>query len=509
VKGSSENRHARERGNPETPWLLDPCVSFAALRTCLRSSKKPASVPEQGGVPLSGTRRASIPGGLSARSLSPTVPESGPPPCSDSFLRDSKQVPTSRGGDGKRIFSGALKLSAAMALGAALLLAGCVEKSSGPLLYHVRYSEREALVSARGELEAESSTAIQAPVSGPPKFIAWLAPEYSRVVKGDVIVRFDGEQMRRERIVTGGELAQAEEDLREKRGALDTEQMAILADMGQVSVEKDFAERFAIEDDRLKSRLEILEDQLDTRYLQSWLDYLGWKNQRFATSAEGEVAVLAVQQQKHGAKLARLDEGLSELEIVAPHDGLLTYAANWRGEKPQVGSQVWPGHKVANLPDIRVMQARLWVPEREAIGLAEGQAVTVWSETQPQQRFAASVKSVSAAPATIVRGDPQKFYEVVAAFDEQHPRQFKLGRGVRAEIRVAAPGRRLEIPAQSLFRDSGGSYVYLYRQGGFQRRDVTPGRATPTHIEITAGLAPGDSIALNEVSAGGPAGEVE
>ncbi|WP_308366740.1 MULTISPECIES: efflux RND transporter periplasmic adaptor subunit [unclassified Microbulbifer] len=392
-----------------------------------------------------------------------------------------------------------MKRLAAIALGAAVFIAGCADKSSEPVLYHVRYSEREALVSARGELEAESATAIQAPVSGPPKFIAWLAPEYSEVRKGDVIVRFDGEQMRRQRIATSGELTQAAEDLREKRGALDTEQIAILTDMGQVSVEKDFAERFAIEDDRLKSRLEILDDQMDTRYLQSKLDYLGWKNQRFANSAEGEVQVLAVQQQKHGAKLARLDEGLSELEIVAPHDGLLTYAANWRGEKPQVGSQVWPGHKVANLPDISVMQARLWVPEREAIGLAEGQAVTVWSESQPQQRFAAAVTSVSAAPASIVRGNPQKYYEVVAAFDEQHSRQFKLGRGVRAQIRVAEPEKCIEIPMQSLFRDSGGAYVYLYQQGGFQRRDVTPGRATPTHIEVTGGLAPGDRIALYEV----------
>ncbi len=402
-----------------------------------------------------------------------------------------------------------MKSPVVWAVGAALLLAGCAEKRAEPLLYHVRYSERQALLSARGELEAESATAIQAPVSGPPKFIAWLVPEYSQVKKGDVIVRFGGEQMRRERLGVSGDLAQAEEDLREQRGALDTEQAAMLADMGQVSVEKDFAERFAIEDERLMSRLEILEDQLDTRYLQSKLDYLDWKNQRFATSAEGRVEVLAVQQRKHSAKIARLDEGLSRLEIVAPHDGLLTYAANWRGEKPRVGSQIWPGHKVANLPDIHVIQARLWVPEREAVGLVEGEAVTVWSETEPRQRFAASIKSVSAAPASIERGNPQKYYEVVAAFEEQHSQQFKLGRSVRAEIRVAAPDRRLEIPVQSLFRDSGGAYVYLYGQGRFQRRNVTPGRATPTHIEITGGLAPGDRIALYEVSASGAAGEVE
>ncbi|WP_295803425.1 HlyD family efflux transporter periplasmic adaptor subunit [uncultured Microbulbifer sp.] len=387
-------------------------------------------------------------------------------------------------------------------LSGSLLLSACTDKPSEPLLYRVHYSEREALVPAQGELEAESATAIQAPTSGPPKFISWLAPEYSLVKKGDVIARFDGEQMRRKRSDAARELTQAEEDLREKRGALDTEQVAILADIGQVSVEKGFAERFAIDDDRLKSRLEILEEQLDTRYLQSKLTYLDWKNQRFATGAEGELAVLSVLQQKHSAQIQRLDQGMSELQIVAPHDGMLTYTANWRGEKPQVGTQVWPGHKVADLPDTSVMQAKLQVAEREAVGLAEGQVVTLWFETQPAQHFSAKVKSISAAPSTIERGNPQKYYQVVAAFDEQYPAQFKLDRGVRAEIRVADAERRLEIPAQCVFRDGAGAYVFLYQQGRFLRRDVSTGRITPTHIEIIGGLEPGDQIALYEVSPG-------
>lgn len=388
------------------------------------------------------------------------------------------------------------------ALAVSLLLVACGEKHPEPLLYHVQYSERAGLVPARGELEAASATAIQAPSSGPPKFIAWLAPEYSLVKKGDVIARFDGAQMQRQQSYVAGELIQAEEDLREKRGFLDTEQVAILADIDQVSVEKGFAERFSVEDDRLKSRLEILEEQLDTQYLQSKLNYLDWKGERFATSAEGELAVLAVAEQKHSAEIERLAQGLSELEVIAPHDGILTYAANWRGEKPQVGSQVWPGRKVADLPDTSVMRAELQVSEREAVGLAEGQSVSVWFETDPAQRFAAKVQSISAAPSTIERGNPQKFYQVIAAFDQQFPQQFKLDRDVRAEIQVVDIGRRLEVPVQCLFRDGAGAYVYLYGEGEgrFQRRDVSTGRITPTHIEITEGLAPGDRISLYEIA---------
>ena len=392
-------------------------------------------------------------------------------------------------------------------LSIAMLLTGCADETSAPLLHEVHYSEREALVPARGELEAEAATAIQAPMVGPSKVIAWLAPEYSRVKKGDVIVRFDAQLMQQQRQWAQGDLALTEEDLREKHGSLDTEQAGTLLDIGQVISEKNFAEKFAVEDDRIKSRLEILDDQLDTRYLESKLEFLDWKNNRFATSADGEVEVLSVQQDKHSAKIERLEEGLSELEILAPHDGLVTYEANWRGEKAQVGKRIWPGRKVGDLPDVSAMQARLQVLDREAVGIRPGQPVVLWFETEPDWRFAATVQSISAAPSSIERGNPQKFYEVIAAFDEQYPDRFKLGRGVRGQIRVAPAERRMEIPIQCLFQDSDGAYVWVYQNGVFKRRMVTIGPATPTHIEITRGLAPGEQIALYDVSGDSPASE--
>ena len=380
------------------------------------------------------------------------------------------------------------------------VLAACTDSGPEPLLYEVRLSQAPVLVAAEGELEAAAATAIQAPVSGPPKYIAWLAPEYSKVHKGDVIVRFDGEGMQRDRRWAMGDLNIAREDLREKHGHLDTEQLGIALDSSQVQIEKAFAERFSVQDNLLKSRLEMLDDLLDIQFLNSKLDYLDWKNTRFASSAEGEVEVLAVQEDKYEAKIKRLDKGLAALEIVAPHDGILTYEANWRGEKPQVGQQIWPGRKVGDLPDVSVMRAKLHVLDREAVGLAKGQAVDVWIEALPGQHFAASVDSISAAPASIERGNPQKYYEVIASFQQQRPALFKLGRGVRASIQVKGPQERLEIPLQSLFHSTSGPYVYVYSEGHFRQRPVKLGKATPTHIEITAGLSVGEKIALYDVA---------
>ncbi|MBY6189660.1 efflux RND transporter periplasmic adaptor subunit [Microbulbifer agarilyticus] len=394
----------------------------------------------------------------------------------------------------KRLFGPALIF---LTLG---VLSGCSEANRQPLLHTVQATTSAAFVPAHGELEARSAASIQAPQGRRPKFIAWMQPEYTRVSKGDVILRFDGASMERERSRSAGDLNVAREDLREKRGALDSEEMEIFLDISQVGTEKEFAEKFAVQDDLLKSRLEILDDALDAQYLDSKLGYLGWKNERFTTRAGGELDVLSVQESKHSKKIERLDQDLAKLEVVAPHDGLLVYEANWRGEKPRVGSQIWPGRKVGDLPDVSVMQARLYVLDREATGLAEGQFVEVWVETMPERRLPAKVTSVSPAPRSIERGNPQKYYELVAEFDQQYPDIFKLGRGLRAEVRIREEALRVIIPLQSVFHRPEGAYVFVWQGDTFVEREVSLGDATPTHIEVVDGLEAGEAISLYEVS---------
>ena len=384
----------------------------------------------------------------------------------------------------------------------AVFTSGCSEDESTPLLHTVSLRQQAVFVPANGELEAIHSTVITAPVSGPPKFIAWLAPEFSRVKQGEVIVRFGGERMQVERREAQGELALSLQDLREKQGTLDSEQNIVLQDIQQVAAEKMFAERFTVDDERIKSRLEILDDQLDTRYLREKLDFLSWQKGRFAETAKGEIDVLASQESKHREKLQRLDQGLSALEIRAPHDGLLTYEANWRGDKPQVGTQIWPGRKVGDLPDISQMQARLYIADREATGLTAGQPAKLWLDSLPERQFDAVIEQVSEAPSTIERGNPLKYYEVIARLEQQQPDLFRLGRGVSARIQVSGASSRLEIPAQSLFQDRRGNFVQRYSDGRFQRQAVTVGERTSTHVEILEGLTAGDQIALFDVDPG-------
>ncbi|GAA5132626.1 efflux RND transporter periplasmic adaptor subunit [Thalassotalea piscium] len=380
---------------------------------------------------------------------------------------------------------------------AALVLFGCTESESPPLLYHVEEKPFDVKIPAKGELFAAQATAINAPMSSNGmQVIAWLAPEFSHVKKGDVIIRFDGESMQVESKNKLNELAKTQQDMLEKSGALNKELSGINKDMIMVDQEKLFAEQFSIEDERIRSKLEIIESLQNAEYLGTKQDYLNWKSDSFSESAKGDMGLLEMKQQLHQTKIDQLSARLSQLEVKAPHDGLLAYKVNWRGEKARTGQTMWPGQKIAELPDTSVMKAKLWVIENEAIDLGKGKKVSLRLNANAQQVYYGTIAAVTAFPKTIRRGDPQKYFEVIVELDEQHPDQFVPGQKVEALITVMAKKSRLIVPKQSVFSDRNQSYVYLYKSGDFIKNKVEIGQSSLSYFEITSGLTSGQEISL-------------
>src|SRR5206468_11659046 len=97
---------------------------------------------------------------------------------------------------------------------------------------------------------------------------------------------------------------------------------------------------------------------------------------------------------KAGIAIDRASKGLEALEIRAPHDGILVYKRDWRGDITKVGDTVWPGEPVAEIPELKTMQARVYVLEADAGGLAPGQTAKVVVEAHPRIAYGAKVKKV-------------------------------------------------------------------------------------------------------------------
>ncbi|MBA6263971.1 MAG: efflux RND transporter periplasmic adaptor subunit [Colwellia sp.] len=378
-----------------------------------------------------------------------------------------------------------------------IAITGCSGQESDPLLYEVTQQEFVVNVPAKGELFAAKATVISAPISRQgPQNISWLAPEFSRVKKGDVIARFDGEAMEIQSKDRRNELSITKQEIIEKTGMLNQALDSISKDIGMVGQEKSFAENFSINDDQIRSKLEILDSLQNTQYLGSKEEYLYWKNDSFSASSAGDMGLLEMKQAQSKSKLKQLSEGLAKLEVKAPHDGLLAYKANWRGEKPREGQSLWPGQKIAELPDISNMKVKLFVLESEAINLAIDKPVSITLNAYSDKPFKGTVETVAPFPTSIKRGDPQKYFEVIVVLTEQNTELFVPGRKLEANIEIIATSKKMVIPLQSVFVEAKQSFVYLYKNGDYISTPVTLGQASLSHVEILSGLKEGQKIAL-------------
>lgn len=380
----------------------------------------------------------------------------------------------------------------------ALLLTACSEPAEvdAQLTYTVQKAPFKNYVAAKGELIAATETVISTPASSRgPQTLAWLMPEYSQVKKGEVVARFDGRVMSKQKRESEFSNDKVSQDLSGKNTEIDTRRQHLGYDMEIVEEEKKFAETFSIDDVRIISKLDILEQAQKVDYLNAKTDYFNWQSEQFNSSAQGELDLLNMQSQQHQSKIDMLNGNLSSLEVVAPHDGLLTHSVDWRGEKPRAGQTLWPGQKIAGLPDISVMQIKLFVKEREAINLQQDQTLEFSLISDPSKTFTGKVTKLAPFPKSIKRQDPQKYYELTASIDEQGA-HLRPGLKVIANIIANQAAEKLVVPKFSVFADEEGAYVQLKTASGYSKTPVSLGQSNLSHVEITQGLSEGDVIAL-------------
>ena len=105
---------------------------------------------------------------------------------------------------------------------------------------------------------------------------------------------------------------------------------------------------------------------------------------------------------------------LRSLRITAPHDGILVHERNWRGETPFVGDTVWPGQKIAEIPELSDLEAKVFVLEADGAGLEPGLGATVTIEGRPGEAHPAKVSRVEPLAKPRGWGSPVRYFEVQA-----------------------------------------------------------------------------------------------
>ncbi len=385
-----------------------------------------------------------------------------------------------------------------------LMLGGCRETDDvGPSI-EVMPRDHLFLVEVTGDLVASESIPVSLPGDVKMSFnIVWLLPEYSEVREGEVVARFDDQDIRSAYGYSALEvLGQDLELLNQlRRSSLDLARISHEAE--RVDSEVEIAQTFVDVDPALFSRNEIIDALGDLEYLAVEGNYLGWQAETHGRRATAERQRIEANRSSSQIKLEKQEHALDMMELRSPADGVFVYARTPWGEKLRRGHQVYAGRPVGLLPVRGKIRARLYVPETDALGIEAGQQVTLRMHSDVNRTFGARVFSVSPVAVPKRRKDPQKYFVVETDIDAVDPDLMRIGSSVEGEILTGQVTQALLLPQQAVFFDEDAeAWVYVLEGGRKVRRAITMGTRSPTLVEITAGLEAGERVSVSAPGGG-------
>lgn len=393
--------------------------------------------------------------------------------------------------------------SACAVLGVAALLGACTPSPPVPTIV-VEPRPFELRVTAEGVLTAATATRVGVPTDLDEAVrLAWIAPEGITVAAGEVVARFDPSEMERRLEEGQSDLESATAEAR--KTALENEVTLSTLDtqLETARLELDHADRYRKTDDVLFSRHDIVESAIDLELAAERRD-----NATATLAVQSELGVtrldlVGIKQRKANLKIDRARAGLEALEVRAPHAGVLTLVRNWLGEPPEVGSQVWPGQEIAEIPDLATLQAEVFVLEADAGGLEAGKPAEVVVEAHPGVSYPARISQVDPVAKPRTRGSPVQYFAVTLALDRTDPELMKPGQRVRATLVLEHLDEALVVPRQALQLLEGGHLVLVVQGRDLVPRPVELGASSAGLVVVKSGLVAGEEVALRPLAARG------
>jgi hypothetical protein len=381
----------------------------------------------------------------------------------------------------------------------ALVLAGCGADALPAAIETV--AETDLVLSVRGEGELRSAKPTPLTVPGrnwSSRRVEWMLDEGTAVKKGDLLARFgapDSEQQLAQALI---ELQRNALARAAKEGELEAAIGRVDVDLSQVAVQLGIARRYAEADLSAIARNQALDAIEDARFLETRQDVLEWQRGQSGTRGGAELAVLDAQRATHDINAKSRQEDLDALELRAPNDGVLLLTANWSGDKPAVGANLFAGTEFGSLPDTSVMEVEIDLPQIEAQGVAAGMAVELHPVGHPEQLIASELSWVASAATAKNRQNPVRYISMRAPVPAERIAGFGLVPGQKFAARVFLLREpALSVANVAVQQRDGRSLVQVRKGRGFKEREVELGMRGTARSQVLSGLDAGDVVLLS------------
>ncbi|MCK7592383.1 HlyD family secretion protein [Pseudomarimonas salicorniae] len=291
-----------------------------------------------------------------------------------------------------------------------------------------------------GEIVAQRSASLAPPsIEGMWNYsITFLAPDGTPVKQGQPVLGFDGNQLQttlqqkqsalKEKLSQSEKLA-LEHAARERDERIATE---------QARANRDKAQRKASQPEDLLRGIEYRKLVVDREHNEALLALAERRELLAAEQRRQERAMLDAEIAQLRREVAQAEEGLAALQLKAPRDGLLVHRGSWNGEKFDVGSQVWRGQTVAEIPDPATLAVRASLPEVDYLKVRQGQPARVTVEGSGAS-LVGSLARIGQTVRSRSRLQPVPVVELLITVEGDLGR-LKPGQAVRVELDVQEEG---------------------------------------------------------------------
>lgn len=312
------------------------------------------------------------------------------------------------------------------------------------LLLCLATTAQAAPLTLDGEVKARDSAAIM-----PPAIenlwqlnITQLTPDGAPVKKGDIVVAFDGGETQKNLLEK--QSARKEKQTQLEKLRLDLAERAktegLATDEARAKLEK--AQRKATQPVELLRRVDYQKLVIEREQAQAQMQLAQRREVLAAEQRKQELRLLASEIGQLDADLTQLNEAIAALNVTAPRDGVMLHKSNWQGEKFDIGSQVWRGQAVAEIPDLATLEVIAQLPERDLTRLAPGARARVSVEGGAGRTLTATVEEIGRVVRSKSRVQPVPVVDVRLRLAGELA-GLKPGQPVRVEILDAVVGTAL------------------------------------------------------------------
>lgn len=348
-----------------------------------------------------------------------------------------------------------------------------------------------------GEVAPAAAVDLTAPQTDAGQLtIRWLAEDGAAVKAGDRVLEFDnsaftnGLEQKRLAVTEAASVLRSFEDLsalslsvkehelQQARIALD--KAALLA-----SVPADvIAERTVQERQLAKARAEVAVANAEASL----------RAEREATELELQVKKIDLAKAKRAIEVA--ERTIDDLVLKAPRDGIVSIGSHpWEGRRFQAGDVVWPGFRIANLPDYgKPMEVRAELSDVDDGRVAAGRKGACTLDAYPREAQPCTVETVAPVATNKNRESLRRAFAVKLSLERSDPQRMRPGMSVEVDLPGPPIAGALVVPR--------GAVVFgepdRVRLEGGELRAVTLGACDAQRCAIERGVTEGESVQESE-----------